>query len=105
MRKPLSTRVPGSAVLRRFLAMELDPIQAQPGRQVPHHCGFFIDEDPDAQDEGRQLPDNLPGCLRRDPPGAFGMKDKPQGVRPQLRRQQGVFQIGNTADFDAHHVL
>ena len=36
-------------------------------------------------------------------PGAFGIKDKPQGIRPQLRRQQSVFQISDAADFDSNH--
>ncbi len=47
----------------------------------------------------------LPGRLRPHPPGAGGMKDKPQGVSSQLRRQPSVFRIGNAADFDAHHVF
>ena len=35
------------AVLRGFLAVELDPVQTHLGRQVLHHCGRFIHEDPD----------------------------------------------------------
>src|SRR5208337_2017526 len=49
--------------------------------------------------------DDLPGRLRLHPPGAGGMKDKPQGVSSQLRRQSGIFRIGNAADFDAHHIF
>ena len=50
MRKPLITRRPR---LRQYsgdlLAVELDPVQAHPGRQVLHHRGRFIHEDPDAR--------------------------------------------------------
>jgi len=88
------------AILGRFIAMELEQVQAAFTDRANHQVLGRIDEHADSQDESRQLAGQAGRSFDRYVTRALVVEHKAQRVGTRFGGGHAVAQIGNAADFD-----
>ncbi|MNG17525.1 hypothetical protein D3C84_1015190 [compost metagenome] len=94
--------MPAFAVLRTFIAMELQQVQRHRVEDFPQLATAGIDEQAHGGHERRQRLDDRARLLERHVPRALGVEHEADGIGPGLDRRQRILYAGNPANLAAN---
>ena len=103
--RPCAHPPEGFAELGGFVAVQLDPVEKSLLGHIPDILDRGIDENADGIHKGRDFVEDVQGLGDSDVSWTLGIEIESQHVGAHIHRHQGVFQIGESADFDLdpHH--